>query len=132
MARALARARPLGTIAHRIRVERVPPSFTRSASLSQLDLPRVARAARVPVEVGYLSSGHCRQLVRATVRRGVVVRLDIEPCASPTDQRPPRELANLVRQAHRVARRRGRPRPFRPMPLRTVARTSWRQWPDER
>jgi hypothetical protein len=108
----------LGTIPYTVRVERVRPQFTRFGALAQVDVERLSRAATFDIEVGYLSSGNCRQLVRAIGRRGIVTRLEVDPCVRRAGQRAPRDLVELVRKAHRVAVRRARSRPFSPIPIR--------------
>jgi len=109
MAKAARRSHLLGTVQHRLRIERVRPAFTPLASLSQLDLRKLSSKARIDLELGYLASGRCRQMVRATVKKGLVTRIDIDSCTDKTAQRAPRELQQLVRKAQRVVARRSGP-----------------------
>ncbi len=130
MAKVATRRSSLGTITYPMRIERVRPTFTRLASVAQLlDREKLARAAGLRIEIGYLSTGQCRQLVRATVRRGMVTGFDIEPrgrhghgynigqCKTATTRRAPRRIVQLVRRAERAAIRRGGGRAPRPMPV---------------
>ncbi len=115
--RSSTRRSSLGTVTYPMRIERVRPTFTRLASVAQLDREKLARAAGLRIEIGYLSTGQCRQLVRATVRRGMVTGFDIEPCKTATTRRAPREVVQLVRRAERAAVRRAGGRAPRPMPV---------------
>ena len=117
MAKVAMRNQLLGTVPHRFRIERVRPIFTPLASLSQLDFGKLSRTARIELELGYLSAGRCRQMVRATVKKGMVTRLDIDSCTDKTAQRAPRELQQLVRKAHRVVARRLGPQTPLPIPI---------------
>jgi len=117
MARAATRRSSLGTVTYPVRIERVRPTFTRLASVAQLDRAKLARAARLSIEIGHLSTGQCRQVVRATVRRGMVTDYVVEPCKTPMARRAPREVVQLVRKAQRAAVRRAGRRPPRPVPV---------------
>src|SRR5262249_10559367 len=109
----------LGTISHTLRIERVRPVFTPLASLSQLDLVKLTRRARAEIELGHLSSGRCRQLVRATVRKGMVTRIDIDSCADRRPRLAPPELRRVIRRAQRMVARRVGPTMDRPIPIAT-------------
>ena len=122
MATTRSRGRSLGTVAHTVRIERIPVKFTAFASLAHLDVAKIRRAAKTSVDLGYVSAGQCRQLVRATVRKGTVTRIEVEPCEQPSAKRASPELVRLVRKARAVALRRARPRPYRPRPIADVAR----------
>jgi hypothetical protein len=117
MARVATRSHLLGTVPHRLRIERVRPAFTPLASLSQLDLRKLSRTAKIDLELGYLSAGRCRQMVRATVKKGIVTRIDIDSCTDKTAQRAPRELRQLIRKAQRVVARRIGPLTQRPISI---------------
>jgi hypothetical protein len=111
---------------HTLRVEQVPSSFTRFESLRHLDLDKLRRTRRTTVDLGYLTAGHCRQLVTANVANGVVTRIDLEPCAHPNAKRPSPDIVRLVRKARAIAIRRARPGPFRPRPIAEVVRSTAR------
>ena len=106
MAKVATRSELLGTVQHRLRIERVRPVFKPLASLSQLDRGKLSRAAKLDLELGYLSAGRCRQIVRATIKKGMVTRIDLDACTDRTAQRAPREIEQLVRKAQRVVARR--------------------------
>jgi hypothetical protein len=108
------RGRVLGTITHKMRIEKVRPTFTPLASISQLDLKKVAAKSKTDIELGYLSSGLCRQMVRASVKKGIVTGIRLEPCTSKKTQRPSPEILQLVRKAQRAV---GRTGPSTPLPI---------------
>ncbi len=117
MPRAGTRLPTIGVVTHTLRVERVRPTFTPLASLARLDFERLARVAKTEIEVGYLSAGHCRQMVRAEVKKGIVTSIQLDPCDHQSAQQPSRELLQLVRKAQRAVLTRARPRAYRPMPI---------------
>jgi hypothetical protein len=83
MSRPARRPQRRGTIPHRLRVERVRPIFTGLASLSPLDLAKISRRERMDLEIGHLSTGRCRHLVRAIrgVTRGYARPQSPPPCS---------------------------------------------------
>ena len=68
------------TINQRVRVTITPAPFHLFESVRQLDVARLKRAARQRIEVGYFESECCRRMVHAVVRKGQVVKLELEPC----------------------------------------------------
>ena len=108
---------PLTAFRHAVRVEVRRPEFDLLASVKQLDVAKLARAARAEFEVGYFEAGCCRRLVRAFVRKGKVTGLVAEPCESERPAKASPELARLLNVARRRAARRGEPPVRLPIPV---------------
>jgi hypothetical protein len=49
-------------------------------SVRHLDLERLSRAAHARFEIGTFESGCCRRVAYAVVKRGMVTKLELEPC----------------------------------------------------
>ena len=65
------------------------------------------RAPRAEIEVGFFESKSCRRPVRAIVEKGMVTRLQVEPCSDATEDKPVSpELRKLLKAAAREARSR--------------------------
>lgn len=93
------------------------PDFTLLSSVKHLDVGRLAKVARAQLEIGYFESDCCRKTVRATVRKGMVTALRVDPCEDDPTRRIPPELEVLVQKALKRIGPGGKP-PFRaPMPV---------------
>jgi hypothetical protein len=120
MARAAKRARALVTFNHPVKITVRRPEFELLASVKQLDIGKLARAAHAEIELGYVRTDCCRQFVRAVIRRGMVTRLVVEPCSDGKSVKVSPELARLLKAAsRRVAGRPGKRPPKFPMPVAT-------------
>jgi hypothetical protein len=97
----------------KVAVER--PEFELLDAVSHLDVAALERATRAEIELGYVENACCRQLVRAVIRKGMVVELKVEPCAGEALEPSP-DLVRLLEAARRKAGRRGRPGRL-PMPV---------------
>jgi hypothetical protein len=86
------------------------PKFEPFASLRQLDLEKLASAEIAKVELGYLKTECCQQLVRAIVRKGMVTEIQVQPCDEPGRIKPSPEMMKLVAAALKRAAK-GSPRP---------------------
>ncbi len=75
MARASKQRSGSVTLTHPVKVTITPSRFREFASLGQLDVARLKRAARQRIEVGYFESECCRRMVHAVVHKGKVVKL---------------------------------------------------------
>jgi hypothetical protein len=110
MARAAKRPEPTVTFKHSAMVEVRRPKFKAFASLHQLDLPNLARADLATIELGYLETECCQQLVKAIIRKGMVSEIQVESCPPRERFKPSPELKKLFDAAlKRVAK--GNPRP---------------------
>ena len=124
MARSAKRRPALATFRHPVRFEVRRPEFQSLASVSQLDIPKLERAARAEIELGYFRTGDCRQLVRAIVRKGMVTELVLDPCSDRKVEGAPPELVRLLNAARRrAARAAGNPVRF-PIPISDFLGTS--------
>ena len=85
------------TVNQRVRVTITPAPFHVFASVRQLDVARLKRAARQRIEVGYFESECCRRMVHAIVRKGQVVKLELEPCEGTAPASP--EIEQVARAA---------------------------------
>lgn len=110
------RSRPL-EFSHSVKVAVETPEFELLDAVSHLDVAALERAAKAEIEVGYVESGCCRQLVRAVIRKGMVVELKVEPCAG-EELEPSPDLVRLLEAARRTAGRGTRPGRL-PLPVAT-------------
>jgi hypothetical protein len=109
MARTAKRARPVAIFTHSIKFEVHRSKFTLLESARHLDTDRLARAASAEVELGFLEGGCCQRYVRAVLRKGMVTKLALEPCAERPPMKISPELAGLLKVAgHRIRQRRRR------------------------
>lgn len=108
------RNRPL-TFSHSVNVAVETPEFKLLDAVSHLDVAALERAARAEIEVGYVESACCRQLVRAVIRKGMVVELKVELRAD-EELEPSPDLVRLLEAARRTAGRDARPGRL-PMPV---------------
>jgi len=114
MARASKRSGSV-TLTHPVKVTVTPARFHEFASLRQLDVARLKRAARQRIEVGYFESDCCRRMVHAVVQKGRVTKLELEPCKGETPATP--ELTQVIKASlRRLGARPGGSRPL-PMPI---------------
>ena len=80
-----------------VEVSRVP--FMPSRALRYLDVNRLARAKSAVIELGRFESECCDRVMRAEVRRGLVTRIDIDPCRDSGKGLPAAEMAKLLKRA---------------------------------
>jgi hypothetical protein len=72
----------------RFEIEATPVPFTTFDSVRHLDVARLSRAAHARVELGYFDTGCCRRVLHAVVRKGLVTKLELEPCKEPVRMTP--------------------------------------------
>src|SRR5271168_280718 len=105
------------TFKHSVEIEVRRPRLEAFGSLHQLDMEKIAQADRAVIELGYLKSECCQQLVKAIIRKGMVTELQIEPCAAADRVKPPLAMRKLLEAALKRAAR-GNPRPPKfPLPV---------------
>ena len=80
-----------------VEVSRVP--FVRSSGLRYLDLERLERAKSAVVELGRFESECCDRVMRAEVRRGLITRIEVDPCHDSGKGLPAAEMAMLLKRA---------------------------------
>jgi hypothetical protein len=82
-----------------VRFRVLEPEFRPLASLKNLDMKRLRTGNHV-IELGFLHGGCCPKLVRATVRKGYVTGLDVEPCegTAPSKSKETRRLFERARR----------------------------------
>jgi hypothetical protein len=81
MARSRKQSSPRSIVLHRkvaIEVTRCPSR--RSIPSASLDVARLSRAQSARFELGYFDAGCCRRILSAVVRKGQVVKLELEAC----------------------------------------------------
>jgi hypothetical protein len=96
MAKSTKRARPFTTFKHTVPIEVRRAEFELLASVALLDGAKLARAARAKIELGYFKTDCCRNLVRAIVEKGMVVKLTVEPCSDHKSRPASAELVRLL------------------------------------
>ena len=116
MARTAKRSRPVASFTHPIKVEVHKPRVEVLESVRHLDIGNLKRSA-AEIEVGYLATRRCRQLVRATLRKGMVTKLVLEPCAEQERMKITPEIARVLEEARRQVMSKGRHAPEFPMPI---------------
>lgn len=80
-----------------VRVEVFIPALQPFAALDLLDISRLGTKTR-KIEVGFVDGECCKNIVCATVRKGLVTELEVLPCE---DTPAPRELLPLLIEARR-------------------------------
>jgi hypothetical protein len=85
------------TLNQEVKFEITPAPFKTFASTRHLDANSLKHAAHERIEVGYFESGCCRRLVHAVVKRGMVTKLELEPCSDGV--RPTPEMSQLMQTA---------------------------------
>lgn len=85
-------------------------------SLRRLDADRLSLAKKARFEVGAFELRCCRRVVRAVVERGMVTKLELEPCER-SGPLPP-EWKPIVRAARQAVARGGGARRRLPMPVK--------------
>jgi hypothetical protein len=118
MARTPKRARPVATFAHSLKVEVHRSKIELLESARHLDIAKLARAASAEVELAYLESACCQRFVRAVVRKGMVTKLVLEPCADRAPMKISPELAELLKAAGPRVLQRDRRGPRLPLGVR--------------
>ncbi len=98
-----------------VRVERA--KFELFEGVQHLDIAALERARRAEIEVGYVKTDCCRQLVRAVVRKGEVTKLKLEPCDEDGKQPASPELTKLLKTAARKTEPTGERPPKFPIPV---------------
>src|SRR5690242_14036586 len=111
MARIESRSRPVASFNHPVKVEVHKPTFELLQSARLLDFAKLQRTARAEIEIGYVRTRSCRQLVRATLRKGMVTGLVLEPCAELQRVEITPEIARVLKAARRRAASKGGRRP---------------------
>ena len=64
---------PIPVTIRRLRIKR-------AASLAYLDVAKLSRAANAEFDFGHVAAGKCRSVVKAIVKKGMVVGLNVEGC----------------------------------------------------
>jgi hypothetical protein len=125
MPKAAKKSKALLKFKRTVEVEVRLPEFEPLASLKSLDYRRLEKGNHT-VEVGFLSGGCCRKLVRAVVKNGMVTGFEVEPCKETRPASP--ELKATLKEAHRrLAKQIGKWQPFPISEINKVAplRISW-------
>jgi hypothetical protein len=63
-----------------VRARQLPVKYL--ASLRNLDVQKLAGARRAEIELGFVKTSCCQQVVRAIIREGTVTEVCIDPCSS--------------------------------------------------
>ncbi len=117
MPRSTKKSRTLATIKQPVTVQVRRPDFELLDSVRLLDLDKLSRTARAEIEVGYVKTDCCTQLVRAIVRKGMVTELRVEPFSKDESTPVSPALKRLLNLARAKAKASGT-RPARlPMPV---------------
>jgi hypothetical protein len=107
--------RVLATIKYPITIQVREPEFEPLDTVRHLDVKALANASKAEVGLGYINTCCQRQLVHATIRKGMVtgLRIDEPPKKDRTPVSP--ELAKILKEAHRAALKRRRAAPKFPI-----------------
>ena len=84
-----------------MRVEVRKPDFQPLSSLRSLDLTRLSKGNH-KVEIGFMDTGGCRNLVRAVIRNGIVTGCEVEPCKHSDTPAPPEVLSVFAKARTKV------------------------------
>jgi hypothetical protein len=91
------------------------PRFKVSSAIAEIDPVKLARKARIEIEVGTFAGNGCGSTVTAVVKKGRVVQLKVSPCAGDSPLRVDRALRSLVIAARKKLGLRGTPPKFHAM-----------------
>jgi len=117
MPKAVKKSKALLKFKRTVEVEVRLPEFEPLASLKSLDYRRLKKGNHT-VEIGFLSGGCCRKLVRAVVKNGMVTGLEVEPCKETRPASP--ELTAVLKEAQRrLAKQMGK---WRPIPISEIGK----------
>jgi hypothetical protein len=107
MARTANRAARSIRLKQKIAVEVREAPFKTFESIRHLDVARLSRAAHGRFEVGQFEAGCCRRIVHAVVRKGMVTKLEVEPCKRAVRMTP--DMKKMIHAARKAfaARRAG-------------------------
>jgi hypothetical protein len=104
-------------VEEKVKVEASLARFTTFDSIQHLDVDRLKAVPHATFEVGVFEGGCCRRMVRAVVKKGMVTKLEIEPCEEGVRLTP--ELKKVMQSAwKKLAKGGGRPTSL-PVPLTT-------------
>jgi hypothetical protein len=68
-------------------------------SIRYLDVERLSRAAHARFEVGTFEAGCCRRVAHAVVQKGMVTKLELEPCKKAVHVTP--DIKRVIQAAHK-------------------------------
>ena len=94
-----------------VKVQVRHPEFVPLATLASLDVDRLSRGSH-KIEIGFMEGGCCRNLVRAVIRGGMVVGIEVEPCEETRGGKASPEVMKLFEQARRRLKVGGKWKPF--------------------
>jgi hypothetical protein len=118
MARSAKSSRPVATFTHSLKFEVHRSKFMALDSARHLDLDKLGRVASSEIELGYLEGGCCQRLVSAILRKGMVTKLELSPCADRPPMKISADLAGLLKTAGHRVRPKARRGPRLPLPIR--------------
>ena len=113
MARAAKSSSRSFIVNQRVAVKVTPLPFTPLAALKHVDVARLKRVGQHRIEVGYFESECCRRMVYAVVRKGMVVKVELDPCEGGVKTTP--ETEKVIQAA--LARMRAGKRPAKLLPV---------------
>jgi hypothetical protein len=90
--------------------------FEQFQSVGALDFDLLSRARHAVVELGQFKGDCCNRTVRATIRRGQVTAVSVDPCADGEVKLAP-DMARFLAAGHRKLVRSMPPGPRLPMPV---------------
>ena len=103
MARSGRKKRPATKLRFSLDVEVYRPELELFESMRYLDAAKLERAARAEIEVGYVKTDCCRQIVRALIQKGMVTALRIDASSKEKHAAAPPELTRLLNEVERKA-----------------------------
>lgn len=112
---------------YEVDAELVPADYHAFEAVRRLDPHYYAQVPKATIELGYIKSGCCRRMVRAIVEKGMVTRMEVEPCHD--DDKKPSDLVkklNLAELREKLPKR-ADPPPL-PMPLGKFLEEPPYQW----
>jgi hypothetical protein len=113
MAKASSKSKVAAKFSAPVKVQVRLPEFEPLASLKSLDLKRLSKGNH-KIEIGFVTGGSCRNLVRAIVKNGMVTGCEIQGCKGLPKTTPPRELRAVIDKARKMA---ARGRRWKPIPV---------------
>ena len=117
MPRSRAKSRSTAEFRFPVPVKVTRARFKLSPAFRHIDPRRVASRAKVEIEIGSFEGQGCGSTVTAIVKKGMVVRLDVTPCAETRSVPRDRSLKTLLAAARQRLGGSTRPRKFKAVPF---------------
>jgi len=105
----------VATFRHPMTVEVIAPTFVPLTSLVTQDVQKLSKGSH-KIEIGFMEGGCCPKMVHAIIRKGMVTRIEVEPCEH-SEQVLPKAMSKEMSEVVAQARRKIEQDPWQPVPV---------------